>query len=66
MVLYDLLEFVHLTPKRLISESEKQALVQAKENVASINVLKKLGMVYLKDDLCAHDPAEVYIFSDEL
>ena len=38
----------------------------AKENVASINVLKKLGMIYLKDDLCAHDPAEVYIFSDEL
>lgn len=33
----------------------------AKDNVASINVLKKLGMVYLKDDMCAHDPAEVYI-----
>jgi RimJ/RimL family protein N-acetyltransferase len=33
----------------------------AKENTASINVMKKLGMVYLKDDMCAHDPAEVYI-----
>lgn len=32
----------------------------AKDNVASINVIKKLGMVYLKDDMCAHDPAEVY------
>lgn len=32
----------------------------AKENVASINVIKKLGFVYLKDDMCAHDPAEVY------
>ncbi|MGZ6523315.1 MAG: GNAT family N-acetyltransferase [Bacteroidia bacterium] len=39
----------------------------AKENTASINVLKKLGMVYLKDDMCAHDPAEVYVFeSDKL
>ena len=33
----------------------------AKENTASIHVLKKLGMVYLRDDLCAHDPAVVYI-----
>jgi RimJ/RimL family protein N-acetyltransferase len=33
----------------------------AKDNVASINVIKKLGMVYLKEDMCAHDPAEVYI-----
>lgn len=33
----------------------------AKENIASINVLKKMGMVYLNDDMCAHDPAEVYI-----
>ena len=33
----------------------------AKENTASINVIKKLSMVYLKDDMCAHDPAEVYI-----
>ncbi len=33
----------------------------AKENIASINVLKKLGMIYLRDELCAHDPAEVYI-----
>jgi ribosomal-protein-alanine N-acetyltransferase len=33
----------------------------AKDNVASINVIKKLGMVYLKNDMCAHDPAEVYI-----
>ena len=33
----------------------------AKDNVASINVIKKLGLVYLKDDMCSHDPAEVYI-----
>lgn len=33
----------------------------AKDNTASINVIKKLGMVYLKEDMCAHDPAEVYI-----
>jgi ribosomal-protein-alanine N-acetyltransferase len=33
----------------------------AKDNIASIHVIKKLGMVYLKDDLCGHDPAEVYI-----
>ncbi len=33
----------------------------AKANVASINVIKKMGMVYLKDEMCAHDPAEVYI-----
>ncbi len=33
----------------------------AKENTASINVIKKLGFVYLKDEMCAHDPAEVYI-----
>jgi len=33
----------------------------AKENKGSINVLKKLGMTYLQDDLCSHDPAEVYI-----
>lgn len=33
----------------------------AKDNAASINVIKKLGMVYLKEDKCAHDPAEVYI-----
>lgn len=33
----------------------------AKENTASIHVIKKLGMTYLKDDRCAHDPAEVYI-----
>ena len=33
----------------------------AKDNVASTKVLKKLGMVYLKDDMCAHDPAEVYM-----
>lgn len=32
----------------------------AKDNIASINVLKKLGMVYLKDDMCAHDPAVVF------
>ena len=35
----------------------------AKDNVASINVIKKLGMVYLKEDMCAHDPAEVYTYS---
>jgi len=33
----------------------------AKENPASISVIKKMGMVYLKDDLCDHDEAEVYI-----
>jgi RimJ/RimL family protein N-acetyltransferase len=33
----------------------------AKDNPASINVIKKMGMVYLKDELCGHDPAEVYI-----
>jgi RimJ/RimL family protein N-acetyltransferase len=33
----------------------------AKENTASIHVIKKLGMTYLKDDMCAHDPAEVYV-----
>ena len=33
----------------------------AKENIASLRVIKKLGMTYLKDDMCAHDPAEVYI-----
>ena len=33
----------------------------AKENTASLNVIKKMGMVYLRDELCAHDPAEVYI-----
>lgn len=33
----------------------------AKANIASINVIKKMGMVYLKDEMCAHDPAEVYI-----
>ena len=32
----------------------------AKENIASLNVIKKLGFVYLKDDLCSHHPAEVY------
>lgn len=32
-----------------------------KENTASIHVMKKTGMVYLKEDLCAHDIAEVYI-----
>ena len=37
----------------------------AKDNIASINVLKKLGMVYLKDDMCAHDPAEVYQLSQK-
>ncbi|CAN5350586.1 GNAT family N-acetyltransferase [soil metagenome] len=35
----------------------------AKDNIASILVIKKLGMVYLKDDLCDHDPAEIYVFT---
>ena len=38
----------------------------AKANIASTKVLKKLGMVYLKDDMCAHDPAEVYMLSQKL
>lgn len=33
----------------------------AKENLASLHVIKKLGMVFLKDDFCLHNPAEVYI-----
>jgi RimJ/RimL family protein N-acetyltransferase len=33
----------------------------AKENTASIHVLKKIGLTYLKDEMCHHDPAEVYI-----
>jgi|APLak6261662433_1056034.scaffolds.fasta_scaffold00364_6 RimJ/RimL family protein N-acetyltransferase len=32
------------------------------DNKASIAVLKKMGMVYLKNDECGHDPAEVYIY----
>lgn len=32
-----------------------------KENTASIRVMKKLGMVYLKDEICAEHPAEVYV-----
>jgi len=32
-----------------------------KENTASIRVMKKLGMIYLKDEVCADHPAEVYI-----
>lgn len=35
----------------------------AKDNTASINVLKKLGMTYLHDDMCHHDPAEKYILN---
>ncbi|HEY0030027.1 MAG TPA: GNAT family N-acetyltransferase [Bacteroidia bacterium] len=35
----------------------------AKENIASLNVIKKLGMVYLKDEMCRHDEAEVYVSS---
>ena len=34
----------------------------AKANTASLNVIKKLGMVYLEDDMCDHDPAEKYVF----
>lgn len=30
-------------------------------NTASIHVMKKLGMVYLKNEICAEHPAEVYI-----
>jgi [ribosomal protein S5]-alanine N-acetyltransferase len=30
-------------------------------NTASIHVIKKLGMVYLKNEICADHPAEVYI-----
>ena len=37
----------------------------AKENPASIAVIKKLGFVYLKDEYCGHDPAEVYILSQK-
>lgn len=33
----------------------------AKENSASLNVIKKLGFTYLKDDVCAHDLSEVYV-----
>ncbi|MCE3229649.1 MAG: GCN5-related N-acetyltransferase, partial [Bacteroidetes bacterium] len=29
----------------------------AKENTASIHVLKKIGLTYLKDEMCHHDPA---------
>lgn len=32
------------------------------DNKASIAVLKKMGMKYLKNDECGHDPAEVYIY----
>ncbi|MGB3946912.1 MAG: GNAT family N-acetyltransferase [Bacteroidia bacterium] len=35
----------------------------AKANTASLNVIKKLGMVYLQDDMCEHDPAEKYVFN---
>lgn len=41
---------------------KKIIALAAKENTASINVLKKLGMTYLEDDMCKHDPAEKYIF----
>jgi [ribosomal protein S5]-alanine N-acetyltransferase len=33
----------------------------AKGNTASLNVIKKLGFTYVKDDLCSHDLSEVYI-----
>ncbi|MBL7890953.1 MAG: GNAT family N-acetyltransferase [Bacteroidia bacterium] len=32
------------------------------ENTASIHVLKKMGMTYLRNESCGHDPAEVYIW----
>lgn len=35
----------------------------AKANTASLNVIKKLGMAYLEDDECKHDPAERYVFN---
>ena len=34
----------------------------AKANTASLNVIKKLGFVYLKEEMCLHDPAEKYVF----
>ena len=37
--------------------------LSAKENTASIHVLKKIGMTYLEDDVCQHDPAEKYILA---
>ena len=30
------------------------------ENLRSINVLKKLGMIYWKDDLCGEEPGVIY------
>jgi RimJ/RimL family protein N-acetyltransferase len=33
-----------------------------KENTASIQVMKKLGMVWLRNDICAEHPAEVYVW----
>jgi RimJ/RimL family protein N-acetyltransferase len=30
-------------------------------NTASIHVMKKLGMAYLRDEVCADHPAEVYV-----
>jgi len=35
----------------------------AKENTASLNVIKKLGFVYLREHTCGHDPAETYILN---
>ncbi len=35
----------------------------AKDNPASIAVIQKLGFVYLKDEYCGHDPAEVYHYT---
>lgn len=32
------------------------------DNKASIAVLKKMGMEYLRNDECGHDPAEVYVY----
>ena len=32
------------------------------DNKASIAVLKKMGMKYLKNDECGHDPAAIYIY----
>jgi RimJ/RimL family protein N-acetyltransferase len=33
----------------------------AHENTGSINVLKKMGMIYFGEELCGHDPAGKYI-----
>ncbi len=44
-----------------ILKTKKIIARAAKDNHASLNVIKKLGMVYFKDEHCAHDLAEVYV-----